>query len=510
MQEVKKWYYKDKNGHVVGHVSRLESVNESDNSSQRKQIIPHFNEDGQVGIPDGFPAHLRVFGLHSLQDENEPIFFVEGEKCAHALHGIGLQAITTLGGSNNIHNADLSILDGFKTLYILPDNDEAGEKYAEAIYNKCRKLNAMPKVNVLRIPNSPEKGDVVDWLLTLESLKSWDGLSDLHNHPNQNDILCAFEKLYETSSALPPVEWNFIRTKQNLKGMDADSFSRLSLPERKALLKPIIMEASINMVYAPRGLGKTFFALSCSVAMAKGVPFIKYQPDRKASVLYLDGEMQATIMQERLRLLSGEAVPSNFYICTPDFQEIDTTPDLATAQGQIQVNELIEEVNADVIVIDNISTFMRSGNENDADSWSMVQPWLVKHRSKGRAILLIHHSNKSGDQRGTNKKEDVMDTVISLKRPDDYVQGEERTRILIQLTKARHIFGEDAEDVEAELYTDENCAKWNWSKAESNYDRAVMLLKEGILKQQEIAESLNVNKATITKWKKKAEAEGLL
>ena len=38
-------------------------------------------------------------------------------------------------------------------------------------------------------------------------------------------------------------------------------------------------------------------------------------------------------------------------------------------------------------------------------------------RRRGMAVLLIHHAGKSGDQRGTSAREDIMDTVISLRRP---------------------------------------------------------------------------------------------
>ena len=90
------------------------------------------------------------------------------------------------------------------------------------------------------------------------------------------------------------------------------------------------------------------------------------------------------------------------------------------------------------------------------------------------------------------------------------MQGEDRTRLIIALTKSRHIFGADAEEVEAELGTKDGKAVWSWHAAESAYTKAIMLIKEGKLTQQEIAEDLKVHKATISKWKKRAEAENLL
>tara|TARA_R110000868_G_scaffold104453_4_gene287607 strand:- start:11963 stop:13504 length:1542 start_codon:yes stop_codon:yes gene_type:complete len=508
VQLVKTWKYKTKNGHVVGHVNRLESVSESQNSNN-KVIVPCF-DNGSKGIPKDLPPEHRIFGLDSLSDPSAPVLVVEGEKCANALHGLGFQAITSLCGSNAVQLADWSVLSGFKEIYFLPDNDEAGEKYMRFIYSKLRNIKAVQTVLLLRMPNVDIKGNVADWLASHNELESWNGLDDLHDHKNRDKLCASFEKLYQTGSETIPADWDLLKTKGNLKSINAESFNRLNIPERKALLHPLFMEGSINMVYAARGLGKTFFCLSCGVAMSKGESFLKYDSEQACTVLYLDGEMQAPLMQDRIRVLSDGKIPKDFHIFTPDFQEVDVIPDLSTPQGQLLIDDLIEQTGAQMIFIDNISTFMRTGNENDADSWATVQPWLVKHRSKGIAFVLVHHSNKSGDQRGSNKKEDVMDVVVHLSRPDDYINGEDRTRLLIKLTKARHIFGEDSQDVEAELCTSNGIAVWTWHVAESSYAKAVMLLKDGILSQQEIAEELKVSKSTISKWKKKAQAEGLL
>jgi putative DNA primase/helicase len=35
-------------------------------------------------------------------------------------------------------------------------------------------------------------------------------------------------------------------------------------------------------------------------------------------------------------------------------------------------------------------------------------------------LLIVHHTGKGGEQRGTSRREDVLDTSISLRRPADY------------------------------------------------------------------------------------------
>lgn len=49
-----------------------------------------------------------------------------------------------------------------------------------------------------------------------------------------------------------------------------------------------------------------------------------------------------------------------------------------------------------------------------------MQNWLLRLRRRGVAVLLVHHADVNGRQRGTSRREDALDTVIALGRPADY------------------------------------------------------------------------------------------
>ena len=65
------------------------------------------------------------------------------------------------------------------------------------------------------------------------------------------------------------------------------------------------------------------------------------------------------------------------------------------------------------------------------------------------------HAGKSGDQRGSSAREDILDTVIKLSRPHDY-RPEDGARFKVELTKARHFAGGQAADCLAALREDED------------------------------------------------------
>jgi RecA-family ATPase len=77
---------------------------------------------------------------------------------------------------------------------------------------------------------------------------------------------------------------------------------------RRHLLHPWLREQESCMVYADTGVGKSLFALSAALAIAGGGEFLGWSPEKKKDgqgwrVLYVDGEMHITDIQERAKML---------------------------------------------------------------------------------------------------------------------------------------------------------------------------------------------------------------
>ena len=78
-----------------------------------------------------------------------------------------------------------------------------------------------------------------------------------------------------------------------------------------------------------------------------------------------------------------------------------------------------------------------TGSEIASDAWVPMQNWLLQLRRQGVAVLLIHHAGTNGRQRGTSRREDALDTVIALRRPDDY-SPEQGARFEVHFEKLRN------------------------------------------------------------------------
>ena len=193
------------------------------------------------------------------------------------------------------------------------------------------------------------------------------------------------------------------------------------IPKRNNLLTPWLPSQGLCMLYSTRGLGKTWMALGIAHAVASNDSFLSWETGSAEGVLYIDGEMPMAVMQERLAQIVGSTskeIIAPFSIITPDAQEYGI-PDLSTIEGQERIDKLINE-DTKLIVIDNLSTLTRSGKESEGESWLPVQIWALRLRRRGISVLFIHHAGKAGQQRGTSRREDVLDTVIALRKPTDY------------------------------------------------------------------------------------------
>src|SRR5882762_9941364 len=245
------------------------------------------------------------------------------------------------------------------------------------------------------------------------------------------------------------------RTVEMPPQLTAEELIGANFPEREALLDPILTSNSLALLYGPRGLGKTFVALGIAWAAAAGASFLGWQASRPHRVLYIDGEMAAVDIRERLRLLGSAPPTLDFLIADLSSQSL---PDLGYYEGQGRLQQAWG--NPELVVLDNLSS-LAGFKSGDPDCWTELQRFLMLQRRRGRAVLVVHHSNKAGGQRGTNRREDVLDLVMALKRPADY-QSKDGARFEIHFEKARGLQGEAVDPIEARLDTDHlGVARWN-------------------------------------------------
>ena len=290
-----------------------------------------------------------------------------------------------------------------------------------------------------------------------------------------------------------------------LRPLDLRQFLSLEIKPREMLLDPILPEKGLAMVYAGRGTGKTHVALGIAFAVATGTAFLKWKAPKARRVLLIDGEMPAAALQERLASIVAGAPdvqldPENIQILAGDLVEAGGIGNLALPDVQAEIDPWLAGV--DLLVLDNLSSLTAVIRDNDAESWGPLQEWLLKLRRRGVSVLIVHHAGKGGQQRGTSRREDVLDTSISLCRPSDYSPSE-GARFEVHLEKGRSIHGDDAKPFEAKLEVRDNVAVWTIRELEDvNRARVKALLEDGMTVRQ-IEDETGIPKSTVHRIKKR-------
>lgn len=222
----------------------------------------------------------------------------------------------------------------------------------------------------------------------------------------------------------------------------------------KWIVSNFISEASGTMLCAKSGKGKTWIAMTVALVAAKGSTVGLWEAPRAHKVLYLDGEMHPGDMKERLDLVNqsvpGDLDPGNFIFFS---SVVSGESDILESAFKAQVINTLNAGSFDLLVVDNLSSLMKSQNDENGSAWGDEWTnWMNDvTRGTGAAVFAIHHAGKAGDGgRGSSARVRNLrfdwaagsyDTPRKVdKRADEEWEDEEQTSVIalrIRADKAR-------------------------------------------------------------------------
>ncbi|MDD5598318.1 MAG: AAA family ATPase, partial [Victivallaceae bacterium] len=218
------------------------------------------------------------------------------------------------------------------------------------------------------------------------------------------------------------------------------------LEEREFILSPILFARSTTLLYAPTNVGKTWLALCMGYVISMGKTMFKennWKARRARKVLYIDSEMDEKSLQDRVRIIAnmqfngrryGGRINNNFFSIT---KKRSTQ---RNEEFQDDVVKFVKAKNISLLILDNLTAFTQ--HNDSAKAWEDIHNWLDRLKKKGCAVLLIHHTNKAGEQRGTSATTNAVDNVIRLKKRN--VAGDKKNEYLgieVHIEKGRDIYG---------------------------------------------------------------------
>ncbi|MEL6280677.1 MAG: AAA family ATPase, partial [Pseudomonadota bacterium] len=368
-----RYHYRDASGQLLCVVERYDLVDGD------KEFRPWDVAARRYRMPNPRP----LYGVERL--EPGPVVVVEGEKCADALNDAGVQAVSAMGGSNvPVDRVDWSPLDG-RDVVIWPDADPPGHGLAERVRGALSGRTA--SFRTLDVSQWRDGYDAADALR--------DGLD-----------VKAFLRLQENADPWPDIE-RFDDIEPCL--------------ESRYLVKAVLDQNSMSVVYGSSTAGKSFFVLDLCFHIATGRRW-RERRVTQAGVLFLaaeggNGIRNRVVALRRHHQISG--IP--FAIRRGG---LDLFRGVADIQGVIgRINHLTKEwieafgVPCGLVVIDTVSRVLAGGDENSAvDMPLFVRNMDSIREATGANTLLVHHSGKDQAKgaRGHSSLRAATDTEIEV------------------------------------------------------------------------------------------------
>lgn len=325
------YIYVDENNNPFYKKVRIEP---GKNGKAKDFYISSFNSNGEwkKGLSRTSKRFLYRINdvLKAIREGNE-IYLVEGEKDADRLFQEGLVATTMIEGAGAKTRPEYVQQLQNANIVLLYDEDKAGHSFRDSI---CRALvNHVKSLKVIKLPGLDYKEshglDISDWLNlghTFQELKQLVDKTDFFKTEDQKQV---------NSSS------------KGLLVITLEDFVKRNIPPREMVLSPILPAQGLAMLYAKTGVGKTFVGLMIAYAVSTGGRVFIWTAPKPRKVLYIDGEMPAALLQDRLKAIAkgmgNEIDNSSFFrIITPDLQP-NGIPDLVTYEGQKMVEAVLED-----------------------------------------------------------------------------------------------------------------------------------------------------------------------
>jgi 5S rRNA maturation endonuclease (ribonuclease M5) len=330
------------------------------------------------------------------------VIVVEGEKDAdrveEALRYFGKRkgvrwAVTTCPGGAKGWRAEYAPYCTGKSVYILPDNDEAGRKFGQDV---ARSVSTFARrVKVIELPGLEKKEDVSNYL---DRYYAKDLQRELRKAP-----------IYRPT----PYSAGGDRNSFNLQSL-RDCFDAPE-EEQQWLVEGILPTGGMSVMSAKPKVGKSTVARQLALNVATGTPFLGRET-RQREVIYLALEEKLQEVKDHFRALGATGDEPIFIHC-------GSTPVAAMEEARV----LLQKYPGALLIIDPLFKFARVKDGNDyIQVTSALEPILALARETDAHILCVHHASK-GERAdptdailGSTAIFANVDSALMLNRYDDY------------------------------------------------------------------------------------------
>ena len=316
------------------------------------------------------------------------VFVAEGEKDVEALRQAGEHATCNPMGAGKWRPEHARALHGAAEVIVVADRDEPGRDHAQKVA-----ASLTGHVDHVVIAEAAAGKDAFDHL---GAGRTVDELTVTYDSEDHDPATAPGDA--DSDGWLAPLDWQQFWTKEDHVNEWA--------------IEPIVPAGRQVSVWARAKVGKSLLALDCAAAAATGASILGQPRRDPIDVVYLDLEMTADDLRERLTDL-GYGPDTNLGRLHYYFGPV---PPLDGPVGGEWAAAVCSRWKAALFVVDTMARAV-TGDENSSDTYRNFQAHTgAALRRAGCAVWINDHGGKDArqGQRGSSAKEDGVDVVYQL------------------------------------------------------------------------------------------------
>lgn len=383
------WAYHDASGSPVGLVLRWDTP-----TGKSIRPVSKFSDGWRCAA---MPEPRPLYNLPELlkADPSTPVFVLEGEKCVDTARSFGWLATTSSGGAQAARKTDWRPLAG-RTVYILPDGDAPGRRYADTVAEILLGLDPTTRIKIVHLYPAFETdgNDLADFI----EFSQEGGLSDSQIREIIEEIA------HKTPAWEPPARiatGEVAKTREVESEPDLICMANVEPAEVRWLWPGRIPLGKITLLAGRPGAGKSFLTCDIAARVSRGATWpVDLARAPRGDVLFITAEDDPgdTIRPRldahgadcsRVHLLRAENVIRG------DGSEVSVAFDLTNiAPIRAALDRLPE---CKLIIVDPVGSFLgdRIDAHRDNEVRFVLGPLAALAADRGVAALLVCHTRKA-------------------------------------------------------------------------------------------------------------------
>lgn len=187
-----------------------------------------------------------------------------------------------------------------------------------------------------------------------------------------------------------------------------------ALPNPKWLVKGLLPDSGLNLLYGPPEMGKSFVALDWALCVSTGAAWLSEFPTTQGHVAYIAAEGGRGMRKRAAAWMEDngfEELPNiSWFLDSLDIDDEDVVDDFMNAlESRFHPNF---GLNVKLVVIDTLSRNFGGQDENASAAMtafiSLIEEFSKNH---GAAVLIVHHTNAAGGrERGHSSLRGAMES----------------------------------------------------------------------------------------------------